>query len=684
APIADPTTTNTTDVPLDPYSLTELVNTFPQDLTDYDQSFQMLFTIVGAGTQNITQSTVTLRNTTGGNTVDVFSDVQYKMPTTPTLFDAINGKTSFPAASNTFRVRNGTYVFMQIVNDDNTEHTFHLHGHTFWVTYHGRLLHAPVTHDTVAYPRRDAIQVPPCTGGTGGGGEAGCLKGLLNIVVYFDNPGASIFTGLMWTINNLDGVTRYASKVPTNLKNFCNTPPDGYMNLDNVAKWPSRGFQRIYLPNQIVMQIPTTRDLVVLALRRAYLLILSLLFFSSSYCNIVHAQVSDGTTLALNLTTHSNASTHEITTAVSATASSTEAVINNTVISTVEPVATVTQYALVRTIPSTTVTQFALVRTIPSVTTETESVKATTTESTEAPLLQEAGIARSTDVKTASSEVVSSTSVISSSEKHTVSEALIEQVTSSETAVLPHATESTVEGAHVETATGSTIADVSLIDQSDLTLRAFAGISSASATAAPILPTTSTTTTIAPSSTAVSIVQCGPAIVDDYGTLVFSSANLAATSGNFPNVSISYQVTKSADGTIPVTFTQADIQAGTVTFVPTVGLSVLGSIKGTSVALVVSDPEGNSATCSFAITIKYAYAPAIDTAATRIISTVQYQPVVIDQTVMNIIEQHGLSTWYMNWTSVDPTMNKGGQGRIEYYTTANGWIPLPFTQPFSH
>ncbi|KAJ3280480.1 ferroxidase fet3, partial [Blyttiomyces sp. JEL0837] len=234
APIADPTTTNTTDNPLDPYSLTELVNTFPQNLTDYDQSFQMLFTIAAAGTQNITQSTVTLRNTTGGNTVDLFTDVQYKMPTTPTLFDAINGKTSFPAASNTFRVRNGTYVFMQIVNDDNTEHTFHLHGHTFWVTYHGRLLHAPIIHDTVAYPRRDAIQVPPCTGGTGTGGEAGCLKGLLNIVAYFDNPGSWLFhchvewhmnTGLMWTINNLDGVTKYASKVPTNLKNFCNTPP---------------------------------------------------------------------------------------------------------------------------------------------------------------------------------------------------------------------------------------------------------------------------------------------------------------------------------------------------------------------------------------------------------------------------------------------------------------------------
>ncbi|KAJ3332451.1 hypothetical protein HDU76_000214 [Blyttiomyces sp. JEL0837] len=223
APSIDPTTT-TQETPetLNPYTLYELVNTYPQDLADWDQSFQFLFTIQPAGAMNVTTSTVTMRNTTGGDTVDLFTDNQYRLPQTPTLFDGINGKTSFPNASNVVHVKNNTYVWMQIVNDDSVEHTFHLHGHTFWVLFNGHLLHAPMTGALLTYP--------PCTGGTGAGGESGCLKGLLNILVHFDHPGAWLFhchvswhmdTGLQSVFANLDGLPTLGKQMPTNLKNMC-------------------------------------------------------------------------------------------------------------------------------------------------------------------------------------------------------------------------------------------------------------------------------------------------------------------------------------------------------------------------------------------------------------------------------------------------------------------------------
>jgi iron transport multicopper oxidase len=83
---------------------------------------------------NIIIATVTLSS----ETFNLVSS-QYKIPTkTPTLLDAISGTTRFPASSNVVNVANGSYVFLQIINDDAVEHVFHLHGHTFWVRNAGK------------------------------------------------------------------------------------------------------------------------------------------------------------------------------------------------------------------------------------------------------------------------------------------------------------------------------------------------------------------------------------------------------------------------------------------------------------------------------------------------------------------------------------------------------------------
>ncbi|KAI9330278.1 hypothetical protein DFJ73DRAFT_859053 [Zopfochytrium polystomum] len=211
----------------------------------------------------------------------------------------------------------------------------------------------------------------------------------------------------------------------------------------------------------------------------------------------------------------------------------------------------------------------------------------------------------------------------------------------------------------------------------------------ASTSAVVTVPTqTSSSTSVSPTPTGqanIKAVVCGPASVDDFGVLVFNSTNLLVTADQYGPTLVSYQATNSPDGQIvPQMFTQDDVNNNRVTYTPAVGLTVIGSTKSTVATFIISDPFGDTTTCTMSITIGYRYAPILDALATPTIATVQYQPVVIDTSIVNVLEQHGLSTWYLNWTSVGQTFNSGGQGRIEYYTTDMGWIPLPLTQPFPH
>jgi hypothetical protein len=178
---------------------------------------------------------------------------------------------------------------------------------------------------------------------------------------------------------------------------------------------------------------------------------------------------------------------------------------------------------------------------------------------------------------------------------------------------------------------------------------------------------------------------CGPATVDDFGTLVITASLLRVNADpTYVARNISFLVTKSPDGSIPATFTQDDVNQGTVTFVSNAPLAQIGSSKSTSVTFIVTDPVGQTATCSMAITILYNFAPSLEATSSLTISTTVGQPVLIDNGILAVTEKHGLSMWNMNWTSIDTTFNRGGQGRIEYFTVANGWIPLPLTQPFPH
>ncbi|KAJ1569127.1 hypothetical protein HK405_009530, partial [Cladochytrium tenue] len=194
-----------------------------------------------------------------------------------------------------------------------------------------------------------------------------------------------------------------------------------------------------------------------------------------------------------------------------------------------------------------------------------------------------------------------------------------------------------------------------------------------------------TTSTTSASSTAVTITACGPAAVDDFGVLTFNSSILLATAGSYAATSITYEATNSPDGSIsPQTFTQDDVNNGLVTYTPAVGLTTLGATKSSSATFAVFVDSGNLATCTAAITISYHYAPSLDSSATYAISTSQYQPVLLTTSIVNFAEQHGLSTWYMNWSSTSTTFNAGTKGRIEYYSSSTGWTTLPLTQPFPH
>jgi iron transport multicopper oxidase len=89
-------------------------------------------------------------------------------------------------------------------------------------------MHHFATTASPTLARRDVIQVPACTGGSGGTGEQGCLKGFVVLIVKFDNPGAWLFhchiewhmqAGLAFTFVNSEGLRN--AQVPTSVRNLC-------------------------------------------------------------------------------------------------------------------------------------------------------------------------------------------------------------------------------------------------------------------------------------------------------------------------------------------------------------------------------------------------------------------------------------------------------------------------------
>ncbi|KXS09097.1 multicopper oxidase [Gonapodya prolifera JEL478] len=221
APARTPTSTSNITNPLDAYHLGELNGLTSDTLPDdFNQTLYFGFSLQ-PNDENITRAAISITDSDDLVNID---DSQYRVPSYPDLLSVVGGKNAsqLPATSNAVNVYNGTYVYLQVRNDDAVEHVFHLHGHTFWVINSGKLLHAD---KAATYPRRDAIQVPPCTGGKGGGGEASCLKGYVGLLIKFDNPGVWLFhchiewhmsAGLLFTFVNNAGLANAATaaKIP--------------------------------------------------------------------------------------------------------------------------------------------------------------------------------------------------------------------------------------------------------------------------------------------------------------------------------------------------------------------------------------------------------------------------------------------------------------------------------------
>ncbi|KAJ3415397.1 hypothetical protein HDV05_004991 [Chytridiales sp. JEL 0842] len=262
-PNKDPTSTPTFLPGLDEYTLGELVNTAPPDVELTDINLFMRYTLLPDPETNVTLATVSVNNDIG----DVFiSDTQYKMPRSyPTLFttfqqvmhpnissvaspyDPISntglaGKLQFDPSMNMVPIQNGSWVSLTIINDDITPHVFHLHGHTFHVVGHGTLLNrrpnppktfgdggeeAEEPQVPVHYPRKDAIQVPPCKSTGATSGETGCLKGYARILFQATNPGVHLLhchmewhmqAGLSFTFVNAEGLSDLYENMPANMK----------------------------------------------------------------------------------------------------------------------------------------------------------------------------------------------------------------------------------------------------------------------------------------------------------------------------------------------------------------------------------------------------------------------------------------------------------------------------------
>ena len=152
---------------------------------DVDVSLTLMFTIIALG-DNVSRAYTM---------VDGYFD--YRPFSTPKgsslLMDIIKGKNLTDSPANIINIKRHQVVQLRIYNDDPMEHTFHLHGHTFWVMSKGVQLNAPVNPDApILKPVRDTIAVPPCKVKRSSGGEEGICggsKGFVDIRFVADNPG---------------------------------------------------------------------------------------------------------------------------------------------------------------------------------------------------------------------------------------------------------------------------------------------------------------------------------------------------------------------------------------------------------------------------------------------------------------------------------------------------------------
>ncbi|ORY28722.1 Cu-oxidase-domain-containing protein [Rhizoclosmatium globosum] len=209
---------------LDVYTLGELNGMTPATKPTKVRDMILHFLVAG----NPANASETIATFTLDSKEQSFVEKQYKLPSTPTLKDLLGtGVDGSQGRVNSVVVEDGEWVNILLVNDDNVDHTFHLHGHAFYVTSAGNMLHKKRRQESTltTYPRRDSIQVPACSGGI----EGSCFQGFVNLLVKFDNPGAWLFhchidwhmgTGLSLTFINKN-VDKLKDKIPKDFWKSC-------------------------------------------------------------------------------------------------------------------------------------------------------------------------------------------------------------------------------------------------------------------------------------------------------------------------------------------------------------------------------------------------------------------------------------------------------------------------------
>jgi iron transport multicopper oxidase len=181
--------------------------------------------------------------------VDGFFDYNnYEPQSEPVLFKASRGL-QLDDALNAVSVDLGEVVDVTIFNDDAMPHTFHMHGHNFWVIRHGHTINLRENRDPRArlskrawdyeeeslhYPIRDTVEVPPCVvkdSSAGEGGICGGTKGYVTIRFIADNPGVWIMHCHMeWhmqqglAFNWIEGqsvIEQRGPSIPWEIRNTC-------------------------------------------------------------------------------------------------------------------------------------------------------------------------------------------------------------------------------------------------------------------------------------------------------------------------------------------------------------------------------------------------------------------------------------------------------------------------------
>nr|AIG55536.1 secreted protein [Thraustotheca clavata] len=177
---ADPTSTVSNDLfDLDDFALVPFIKSTPPKP---DASFNFTINILKDNITNVTGPHVAIDNGPA---------FPYRYTEKPTLFSVVANE-PLPKQIHPFVVNQSSTVDITVINYNQGEHPFHMHGHSFWVLAHGIGLTLPTTDalNLLENPlQRDTVAVTACESFRGE-----CIQpGWTIIRVRLDNPGVWLF-----------------------------------------------------------------------------------------------------------------------------------------------------------------------------------------------------------------------------------------------------------------------------------------------------------------------------------------------------------------------------------------------------------------------------------------------------------------------------------------------------------